>query len=208
MSAAVAHADPSFVLAESQARAGDAVHFSITGGEDRVTYELEVADRDVLKGEADGDSGAVSGQFTMPDLGAAAKSVTVEAEIRDDDDDKTTVKRKLQYLGPALAAAAPAEPQSAAAPAVPHQPAPGPAPAHNPAIAKAPAAQSAPAERRAKRRRHARKRRAAKRATRNFQPEQQSEAKPDHQARVNREVHASQTSRAAVRPTVRRRPGA
>ena len=99
MSAAVAHADPTFVLAESQARAGDSVHFTITGADDHVTYEVEVADRDVLEGEADGDGGVVAGQFTMPDLGSAAKSVQVEAEIREDDD-KTTVKRKLQYLGP------------------------------------------------------------------------------------------------------------
>ena len=85
------------------------------------------------KGEADGDSGAVSGQFTMPDLGAGAKSVTVEAEIRDDGDDKTTVKRKLQYLGPALPRPPPRPTRSqVAAPAAPQQPAPGPAPGAQP----------------------------------------------------------------------------
>jgi hypothetical protein len=132
MSAAVAHADPSFVLAESQARAGDVVHFSITGADDRVTYELEVADREVLKGEADADGGVISGQFTVPHLGGTAKSVEVEAEIREPDD-KTTVTRKLQYLGPALAAPAPAAPQPAAAPVVPQPTAAAPAPAHIPA---------------------------------------------------------------------------
>ena len=34
----------------------------------------------------------------MPDLGGGERKVTLEAEIRDEDDRKT-VKRKLRYLG-------------------------------------------------------------------------------------------------------------
>jgi hypothetical protein len=126
MSVGVAQADPGFVLAESQVRAGDAVHFSITGGEDDVTYEIEVGGVDVLAGS--GHDGAASGAFTMPDFGSSAKSVNVEADIKDDDD-KTEVKRTLQYLGHAVPPPAPAAQQAgdddkqekAAAPAVPHQ---------------------------------------------------------------------------------------
>jgi hypothetical protein len=132
MSAAVAHADPSFVLAESQARAGDVVHFSITGADDRVTYEVEVAGRDVLEGEAEGS--VISGQFAMPHLGSSARSVEVEAEIREPDD-RTTVERRLQYLGPAVAAPAPALPAPAAAPIVPQQTASPPTPPQSPAAA-------------------------------------------------------------------------
>ena len=93
---AAAHTDLSFVLTgpETQARAGDPVHFSITGAQKLVSYELEVADTEVLEGSA------VSGQFTMPDLGEAARVVTVEAELRGPGKKKTTVKRKLMYLGP------------------------------------------------------------------------------------------------------------
>jgi hypothetical protein len=165
MSAGIAHADPSFGLAASQAHAGDVVHFTITGAEDDVRYEIEVNDRDVLEGTADGDSGPIGGQFTMPDLGAAAKSVTVEADIRDDGDDRTKVKRTLQYLGraPAVVDTPPPAP-AAVAPAAP-APAPGPAsspPA--PAATKAPPARGPAAKRHSKRKRkHARKRRAAKR---------------------------------------------
>ena len=104
-----------------------------------MTYDVEVADRDVVEGEGDGDSGPVSGQFTMPDLGGSAKSVTVEAVIRDDGDDKTTVKRKLQYLGPAIKVEpTPAPPAPVAAPAAPQQAVTGPAPAQGPAAAAAP----------------------------------------------------------------------
>ena len=53
MSAGVAHADPDVFLTQSQAHAGDAISFSIGDMDDRVKYEVEVADRDVLKGEAD-----------------------------------------------------------------------------------------------------------------------------------------------------------
>ena len=138
MSVGVAHADPGFVIAESQVRATDTVHFSITGGEGHVTYEIEVAGRDVLKGS--GDGAAVSGQFTMPDLGAGAKSVKVEADIKDSDD-KTEVKRKLQYLGLALPVEPEPvpnlEPQPAAA--APQQTAAAtPAPSSTPAAAAAP----------------------------------------------------------------------
>ncbi len=220
MSAAVAQADPSFVLAESQARAGDAVHFSITGGEDQVTYELQVADRDVLNGGADGDNGAISGQFTMPDLGGTAKSVTVEAEIRDDGDDKTTVKRKLQYLGPAAKVdPTPVPPAPVAAPAAPQQAVSGPAPAQGPAAAAAPSAPAPAAERRAKRkRRQARRRRAAARRrdiSSRSQRENQSEGKSKSKneqpsSSAKRDAKAKATAKAKAkrhkRPAARTAP--
>jgi hypothetical protein len=145
-------------LAQSQARAGDVVHFSITGADDRVTYEVEVADREVLEGEADADGGVISGQFTVPHLGGTAKSVEVKAEIRESDD-RTTVTRKLQYLGPALAAPAPAEPQPAAAPVVPQQTAVAPPPAPVPAATEATPSPSPAVKHRSKRvqRRHRRR---------------------------------------------------
>ncbi len=164
MSVGVAHADPTFVLVESQAHAGQAVHFTISGAEDEVTYELEVAGRDVLEGEADGDAGVIAGQFTMPDLGGSVKSVQVEAEIRDDGDDETTVKRKLQYLGPAPAvSAAPTTtaPAQLAAPGATPESAPAQSPA---ATTTTPSKPAAAVERRSKRkRRQARERRAVKR---------------------------------------------
>jgi hypothetical protein len=162
MSAGVAQANPSFNLAESQARAGDVVHFTITGGDDEVTYDFELADHDVVKGAGDGDAGPVSGQFTMPDLGSSAKSVQVKAEIRDDDDDKTTVKRTLQYLGRAQTVTTPAAPQSVTAPAAAPQPAPA---AQGPHLEQAQETRGAIVERRRKRarRRHARERRADER---------------------------------------------
>ena len=134
MSVGVAHADPGFTIAESQVRAGDTVHFSITGAEGDLTYEIEVGNRDVLKGS--GDGGTASGQFTLPDFGEAAKKLKVEADIRDSDD-KTEVKRKLQYLGAALPPPAPA-----AAPEI-APPVPQASPAV-PTTAPAPAASAAP----------------------------------------------------------------
>jgi hypothetical protein len=160
MSAAVAHADPGFVLAESQARAGDAVHFSITGADDRVTYELEVAGREVLEGEADADGKVISGQFTMPHVGGSPRSVEVEAEIREPDD-STTVTRRLQYLGPALVAPVQAEPQPAAAPVVPQPTASAPASTQTPAATETTPSTAPKVKQRSKRsqRRHRRARR-------------------------------------------------
>ena len=215
MSAAVAQAEPSFVLVESQARAGDAVHFSITGAEDRVKYDLEVAGRDVLAGEADGDAGAISGQFTMPDLGGTAKSVTVEAEIEDDGDDETTVKRKLQYLGPAVQVdPAPAPPVALTVPATPQQTGSGTAPAQGPAAAAAPTA-PAKAQRRAKRkRRQARKRRAAARRRDISSPsrsERTSERKSEQASRrahrdAKEEAKAKAKGKRVKRPAARTAP--
>lgn len=181
MSAGVAHADPDVFLTQSQAYAGEAISFSIGDIDDRVKYEVEVADRDVLKGEADADDGVtISAQFTMPDLGPSSKSVTVEIEARDDDG-TTTLKRKLQYLGHAPAAVeAPPAPAAAA-------PAPSPAPAAAPAPGPAPAANSAPkggkragSDRKQRKRGHTRKRRASKRI-------HESAAGRQHKARPVRE---------------------
>jgi hypothetical protein len=119
-SAGVAQADPRFTLTESQARAGEAVHFSIAGADGSFKYGLEVGDVAVLNGSA---AKLVSGQFTMPDLGAAGKTVTVEARIQEPED-TTTATRILAYLPPAPPPAAPvqappASPPAAVAPAQP-----------------------------------------------------------------------------------------
>ena len=137
---AVAHTDLGFVLSgpETQARAGDPVHFSITGAQKLVSYELEVGDKEVLEGSA------VSGQFTMPDLGQAARTVTVEAELRGPGKKKTTVKRKFQYLGPALEAERPSEAEPVVLPPVPQQAVAVPAPVHTPAAAVIPAPRPPP----------------------------------------------------------------
>ena len=158
MSVGVAHADPGASLGESQVRAGDPVHFTITNGDGHVSYEIEVGGRDVLKGSGEGPT--VSGQFTMPDFGASAKSVKVEIDI-EDDDDKTEVARKLQYLGAALPPPAPvAVPQLA--PAAPQQTAAAPASSPAPATSPGPATK-ATHRAKSKPRKHARKRRTARR---------------------------------------------
>ena len=96
----MAQAKPDFDIAENGARAGEAVHFSIADFQGSVSYEIEVADKDVLKGSGAGS--AVLSTFTMPDLGDKSRSVTVAAEIRDAKK-KKTIKEKLQYLGKAPA---------------------------------------------------------------------------------------------------------
>jgi hypothetical protein len=114
-------------LEEGTVRAGHLVHFSISGAEGNVTYEFEVGDREILKGTG---AGEVSGAFSMPDLGEAARTVTVEGEIRGSDKRKK-VKHKLEYLGSALPVAGPPAPIFApAAPAVVPQAAPLPAPTY------------------------------------------------------------------------------
>jgi hypothetical protein len=130
LSASAAHAHPNFELTEGAARAGDVVGFSISGIDGSATYELEIDDTQVLQGAGDG---VVSGTFAVPDLGGAIRTVTVEAEIRGSDKRKK-VKRKLDYLGPALPVVglpAPVLPASVPA-AVAPQANPSPEPTHSP----------------------------------------------------------------------------
>jgi hypothetical protein len=118
-SAVVAHADPSYVLTgpETQARAGDLVHFTISGTHKHLGYKLEIGDTKVVEGSAGGN--LVSGQFTLPNLGQAARTVTLEAELDGPGKKKTTtVRRELQYLGPALASGGPADDQPVVLPVV------------------------------------------------------------------------------------------
>jgi hypothetical protein len=99
LSVAVAHARPSFELTDSTARAGDVVHFSISGVEGwGVAYHLEVGGEDVQDGR---DRAAVAGAFTMPDLGDAARTVIVDAQVWWSDNQRKE-KRRLEYLGRAL----------------------------------------------------------------------------------------------------------
>ena len=114
-SAGAAHAHPYFTVTEKQARAGDVVHFAITAAKSRVNYELEIDDRDVLQGSGAGS--VITGEFTMPDLGERAKTVKVEAEMRESGKGKKKVKQKVEYLGPAPASPAPDPPASDPAPA-------------------------------------------------------------------------------------------
>jgi len=132
-SVGAAHAHPDFALVEAEARAGDTVHFSITGANGTVTYDLEIGDHDVVE-DAVGAGKVVVGQFTLPHLGDSSKTVTVEAEMRDSRH-KKTVKRKLRYLGPALPATGPSPapvPVPAAKPPAPAPPAAGPPAAQDP----------------------------------------------------------------------------
>jgi hypothetical protein len=117
--AAPAHAGPSLRLAEYESRAGEVMHFSISDIDEDETYVLEIGDRRVADGSGT-EAEEISGQFTMPDLGGGERKVTVEAEIGDEDD-STTVKRKLRYLG------GPAPAPAIAGPPAPPPPAPAPA---------------------------------------------------------------------------------
>jgi hypothetical protein len=110
LSAAAAHARPTFELVETSARAGDVVHFYISGIEDSVAYEVEVADTYLLDDAGEGD--VVSGMFTVPDLGDEPSTVTVEVKMWWLDK-RRTVKRRLGYLGhplPETETAAPVPP--------------------------------------------------------------------------------------------------
>jgi hypothetical protein len=128
---AAAHTDADFALVESEARAGDAVHFSITGAKGQFTYELEIGNLDVVEDTI--GTGSITGEFTLPHLGNSQKTATVKAVIRDPRQ-KTTVTRKLRYLGPAL------PPPRAEKPDQAEKPAPEPAPAPVP-VAQTPASQ-------------------------------------------------------------------
>jgi hypothetical protein len=134
LSATAADAHPSFEITAPSARAGDLVNFSISGVEGRVTYALQVGDKHILDGTGGGDAAGdvISGTFTFPDLGAAVRSITVEAEIQGADKRKKG-KRKLEYLGPAprpTGPPAPAPPPPL--PAVAPQPTQSQQPIHSP----------------------------------------------------------------------------
>jgi hypothetical protein len=114
LSAAAAHARPTVELVETSARAGDVVHFYISGVEDSVAYEVEVADTYLLDDAGEGD--VVSGMFTVPDLGDEPWTVTVEVKMWWLEK-RRTVKRRLDYLGhpsPETETAAPAAPATVA----------------------------------------------------------------------------------------------
>jgi VTC domain-containing protein len=136
--AVVAHADPAFVLTQSGAGPGDRVGFTISGPDGRATYSLEVAGEDVAEGSVPADS-AVSGSFTMPDLGSTSKAVTVEAQITQSDE-TTTRERSFRYLAPSQVSTGSVAPQ------------PAPAASVAPAAQSAPPGQPAPPSKQGKRR--------------------------------------------------------
>ena len=153
------------------------------------------------KGEADADDGVVvAGQFTMPDLGGTAKSVQVEAELRDDDDDKTTVKRKLQYLGHAPpVTVVPAAPAQVTTPAASPHPVQEPASEPTPGAAKAPDEPGAVARRAKRKRRQARERRAARRRD-TTSKQSQRRSKSQRQDRSDRPARAKTKRRKGDAP--------
>jgi hypothetical protein len=155
LSAAPAHAHRAFELTEAAAHAGDLVHFSISASEGPVTYELEVGDKEVLQGTG---VAAVSGTFTVPDLGDAARTVTVEAEVRGSEK-KKKLKRKLDYLGPALPVTRPPAPAPPPAAVVVPQAAPSPEPIHSPKAMQGAPPQPASTPQSGRRPRQSRKRR-------------------------------------------------
>jgi hypothetical protein len=126
LSAAAAHARPSFELTDDSARAGDVVHFFISGVEGwGVAYHLEIGGEDVLDGR---DRSVVAGTFTMPDLGDAGRTVAVDVQLWWSDNQRKD-RRRLEYLGPALPAAeAPAAPFPVAAGEPQAAPSPQPTP--------------------------------------------------------------------------------
>jgi hypothetical protein len=158
LSAAPACADPTFLLAQSEARAGDTVQFSIAGANKHVTYDIEVGGKEVLEGS--GSPGRmILGQFTMPDLGASSRTVTVQAEI-DERRGTTVARRNLQYLLPAPSqpmVSAPLATEPLAAPVVVQQGAPPPPePPHTIPPATAPVAPASVQKRPTRAPRHAR----------------------------------------------------
>jgi VTC domain-containing protein len=118
LGAAVAQAEPSFVLLDTQAGPGALVHFSISGSEERGSFSVEVADEEVAEGSLPAES-TYSGSFTMPDLGGASRSVTVEAQITQSDE-TTARARNLHYVveaeGGSAASTPPVEQALATAP--------------------------------------------------------------------------------------------
>jgi VTC domain-containing protein len=119
LGAVVAQADQGvgFTLSEQGAAAGDVVHFSIFGAEDRATYTLEIDGEDVAEGTVPADA-AVTGAFTMPDLGQKSMEVTVEAQI-EQPDETTTRESDLQYVLRSQASSAPGGAQASPAPVAP-----------------------------------------------------------------------------------------
>jgi hypothetical protein len=100
LSAAPACADPTFLLTRPEARAGDTIGFSIAAVKKHMTYDIAVGGQEVLNGNGSA-GGVITGQFTMPDLGAPSRTVTVQARI-DARHGTTVALRTLQYLLPAL----------------------------------------------------------------------------------------------------------
>jgi hypothetical protein len=116
LSSATAHAKASLVLTEGSARAGDLVHFTISGVDGSTTYALLLDGMQVSEGTADGP---ISGAFTVPDLGDGAWTVTIAADIRRPGK-RRWAESKLGYLGPALPVTPPSAPPPApATPVVP-----------------------------------------------------------------------------------------
>jgi len=123
VSSAQAYAKPSAELVDASARAGDVVHFSITGATAGVSYQVAVGDRVVQDGTGRGH--LVPGTFTVPDLGDDARTVNVEILISGPGKPRT-VDRDLGYLGRAHTGTSPP------VTVVPAPVAPGPAPSVTP----------------------------------------------------------------------------
>ena len=129
LSAGSAHARPTFELVDQSARAGDVVHFRISGVDGwGVAYHLEIDGDDLLDGRS---KTPLTGTFTMPDRGEDARSTVVVAALWWSNTNGR-VTRNLQYLGPALHADPPASSPEPTAPAAVPQAAPSPQPGYSP----------------------------------------------------------------------------
>src|SRR4051794_18646368 len=159
-SVAGAQARPTFGTSDATAHAGDLVHFFVSGVEGDVRFELYVDGDEVWVDTTDVD---VADAFPMPDLGDGTQTATIEARIWASRR-RQTLWSKVDYLGPRLAAVAPADPPSASVPlAAAPQVVPSPAPFHS-AGTPAPAyAERAKGSSKHRRQKHSRRRSAPKR---------------------------------------------
>src|SRR5947208_669071 len=72
-------ADPTLHLSKSQAASGDKVPFTISNTGAGASYTLKIGDQEVKTGTDDGTG--IKDDFTMPDLGSNARTVSVEADV-------------------------------------------------------------------------------------------------------------------------------
>ena len=115
--AASAYAAPTLEVAETQARTGDTVHFSIADADHGTTYVFRIGDEEVAHDKARGRHG-LAGEFKMPHLGEVSRVVTLEARPHRDDDDEDgkhdedgedALDHSLLYLAPSQPAVQPAD---------------------------------------------------------------------------------------------------
>lgn len=109
--AALACNDPSLGAVTPSARAGESVSLSAVHLDPGASYSVLIDGREVAQGVA-GDSGTISGSFTMPDLGRAG---TYSVELHVAHDDGTWISsRPVSFVVPDPVAVSPPAPKPAA----------------------------------------------------------------------------------------------